>query len=496
MKSYIKLANKFEEISNLNGTLEILHWDNAVIMPEGSSNDRARQFATINSLIHQIMTSSEVSDLIEDSLSRQNDLNEWQKANLSLIKHRWIHANAVDQDLLRKFTLAGTECEMRWRTMREDNNFQDFSIFLSRVVELSREIASAKAETLNSDCKYDALLDQYARGKKSKDIDIIFSELRNFLPGFLDKVLEHQSSKGAIKSPDKKFPIEKQKSLAKKIMKQIGFDFNKGRLDESMHPFCGGTADDVRITTRYSEDDFINSLMGVIHETGHAMYESGLPFEYRYQPVGEALGMAVHESQSLLLEMQVGRSREFIKYLSPLLVEEFGEDDSFEVDNLYRLYNKVERGLIRVDADEVTYPLHVIVRYEIEKKLIEGEIEVKDLPDIWNSMYKDLLGADVPDYKNGCMQDIHWTDGSFGYFPTYSLGAIYASLFYEKANSDLPQIGEQIEQGDFSAIISWLRENIHSKGSLYQEDELLEKVTGEKINIDKYKKYLTDKYLA
>jgi carboxypeptidase Taq len=278
-------------------------------------------------------------------------------------------------------------------------------------------------------------------------------------------------------------------------MKQIGFNFDQGRLDVSLHPFCGGTSQDVRITTRYKEDDFTQSLMGVLHETGHAMYELGLPKDYSTQPVGLALGMTIHESQSLLMEMQVCRSRPFINYLSTILPQYLGKSDAYKPDNLYNLYNNVEPGLIRVDADEVTYPLHVIVRYEIEKDLVEGDMEVDDIPQAWNEAYKKYLGIDVPNDKDGCMQDIHWSDGSFGYFPTYTLGAMTAAQFYKKAVDDNPEIPSEIERGDFSRLVTWLRENIHSQGSLHSPTELTEKVTGESLSSEIFKSYLQDKYL-
>lgn len=495
MKNYLKLAEKFETINNLKNARGILSWDNSVMMPEGASNDRASQFQAIESVCHDIINSTEVSDLLDSVEENElKDLNQWQSSNLKLMRNEWVHSTAIDKKLLKEFIYSSTECEMRWRGAKAGNDFKTYAVFFKKVLKLSREIADIKSEKLGVS-KYDALLDQYDSGRRSSQIDKVFDDLLEFIPDFIPDVLEKQKSEEGFKVPPGKFSISKQKELARKLMEKIGFDFNKGRLDESLHPFCGGTSEDVRITTRYKEDEFINSLMGVLHETGHAMYELGLPRDYISQPVGQALGMTTHESQSLLMEMQVCRSKAFISFLSPLLSEYFGADDAYEIGNLYRYYNHVQPSLIRVDADEVTYPLHIIIRYQIEKKMIEGDIEVHELPFVWNDLYKKYLGLNVPSDREGCMQDIHWSDGSFGYFPTYTLGAITASQFYAKFRKDNPNIDDEIVSGNFSSLIHWLRENIHSKGSCLKADDLLYDVTGDRINSNIYKEYLKNKYL-
>jgi carboxypeptidase Taq len=280
-------------------------------------------------------------------------------------------------------------------------------------------------------------------------------------------------------------------------MQRIGFDFAHGRLDVSSHPFCGGTPDDVRITTRYSESDFARALMGVLHETGHALYQRGLPIEWRRQPVGRARGMAVHESQSLLLEMQVCRSRAFLTYAAPILREAFaGVGPGWEAEALHRRQIRVQRGVIRVDADEVTYPAHVILRYRLERAMIAGDLRPSDLPGAWAEGLYALLGVAPANDREGCLQDIHWYDGAWGYFPTYTLGALIAAQLFETARCDVPDLTEAIALGEFAPLLGWLRERVHSKGSLLPTSELVEEATGRPLGTASFERHLRDRYLG
>jgi carboxypeptidase Taq len=280
-------------------------------------------------------------------------------------------------------------------------------------------------------------------------------------------------------------------------MERIGFDFTHGRLDVSAHPFCGGTPDDVRITTRYDECDFARSLMGVLHETGHALYQRGLPAEWRLQPVGRARGMAMHESQSLLLEMQVCRSRAFLTYAAPIIREAFGvAGPQWEVDALYRRQIQVRRGFIRVDADELTYPAHVILRYRLERAMIACDLEPAELPGAWAEAMRELLGV-VPDTdREGCLQDIHWYDGNWGYFPTYTLGALIAAQLFDAARRDIPELTHAIAEGEFRPLLGWMHERVHSKGSLLSTAQLVESATGRPLGTASFERHLRDRYLS
>jgi len=361
---------------------------------------------------------------------------------------------------------------------------------------LLREKAARKAEAFGV-LPYEALLDQYEPGIRVADIDRLFDDLAAFLPGFLHSVMEVQAGGGDPEAPVGPFDVDAQRRLGAELMSRVGFDFDHGRLDVSLHPFCGGVPDDVRITTRYNEDDFAHSLMGVLHETGHALYDRGLPKKWRGQPVGDACGMAIHESQSLLLEMQACRSPEFVRFMAPLARETFGgRGPAWEADNLIRIYNRVRPGFIRVDADEVTYPAHVILRYRLEKAMIDGDLAVADLPGAWNDGMRILLGIVPPDDRHGCLQDIHWYDGAWGYFPTYTLGAMAAAQIYAAAKASVPEIPAAIERGDFTPLMGWLRKNVHAHGSFYKTEDLIAHATGRPLDPKIFEAHLTARYLS
>ncbi len=293
------------------------------------------------------------------------------------------------------------------------------------------------------------------------------------------------------------FPTAAQRQIGETLMRQLGFDFSRGRLDISLHPFCGGATGDVRITTRYDEADFTRALMGVLHETGHALYEQGRPEPWLAQPVGDARGMVIHESQSLLIEMQAGRTRAFMTFLAPLVQAAFGADDpALSADNLHRLYTRVAPGFIRVDADELTYPAHILLRFDLERAMIAGTLAVADLPAAFNAGLRDSLGLVVTDDALGCLQDIHWPSGGWGYFPTYTLGAVAAAQLFEAACRAAPEIHADLAGGDFSALVGWLRREVHGRGSLLDTDELLAAATGQPLSVEPYLAHLRARYLA
>jgi carboxypeptidase Taq len=360
-------------------------------------------------------------------------------------------------------------------------------------VRLTREEAAAKAAALGR-APYDALLDGYEPGLGTAEIDALFEPLAAFLPEFLERVLAHQVEPLPLEG---RFPAAGQKALGERLMAALGFDFAKGRLDQSLHPFCGGVPDDIRMTARYDEADAASGLMAVLHETGHALYNAGLPEEWRHQPVGRPRSFAVHESQSLLVEMQICRSRPFLAYLAPLLADSFGVGGAaFTVDNLYRQAIRVQRGLIRVDADEVTYPLHIVLRYRLEKALLAGELEVADLPAAWNEGMRELLGVTPPDDRLGVLQDIHWPAGAIGYFPCYTLGALLAAQLYEALIAAEPDLPAQIAAGEFRPLLVWLRVNVHEQGARYETQELIARATGRPLELQPFLRHLEVRYLA
>ncbi len=495
MTAYRELEQRFRRLGAIEQAISVLHWDTAAIMPGGGGAARAEQLATLRLIAHQHLAAPEIEGLLAEAQAAADGLGEWQRANLREMRRRWLHATAVPGVLVEAELRACSECEAVWRRARLENDFAAVLPGLEQILHIEREIAAAKAERLGTN-PYEALLDQYEPGASVAEIDRLFDEIAGFLPDLIEGALNHQP---ALPSAPRsgRFPIETQRRLAMRLMERIGFDFAHGRLDISAHPFCGGTPDDVRITTRYNEDDYARALMGVLHETGHALYQRGLPVEWRLQPVGRARGMAMHESQSLLLEMQVCRSRAFLTYATPVIREALGGDGpDWDVDALYQRHIRVRRGFIRVDADEVTYPAHVILRYRLERAMLAGDLDPADLPDAWTAAMYEMLGVAPDDDREGCLQDIHWYDGNWGYFPTYTLGALIAAQLFEAARRDIPGLMEAIAEGDFAPLLGWARERVHSKGSLLSTAELIESATGRPLGTASFERHLRDRYLS
>jgi carboxypeptidase Taq len=465
----------------------------AGLRPYKALESRFHRLAALEVVAHETLVAPDMADLLD--AADQATLDSWQQANLREMRRRWIHDAALTPHLVEARSKAAAQSEMMWREARAKSDFKLLQPYLQTVLDITREIGQAKAAALQCSL-YDALLDEYEPGGKSSRIDAIFAELEAFLPPLLQRVLQAQARRPPPLAPPGPFPVEAQRILGVQLMEAIGFDFAKGRLDVSLHPFTGGVPDDIRITTRYDDADFARSLMGVLHETGHALYEANLPAHWRHQPVGNARGMVLHESQSLLLEMQACRSVEFMSFAAPKMRAAFdGTGDAWTEANLHRIYTTVKPGCIRVDADEVTYPLHVMLRYKLERALLAGELKLADLPGAWNEAMQQSLGIVPPDDRMGCLQDIHWPDASFGYFPTYTLGALAAAQLYAAACREQPQIPPSIAQGDFSLLFAWLRTNVHGKGSLLDTDTVLEQATGAPLGTQAFRAHLERRYL-
>ena len=494
--AYSRLEAVFRELSVMRDVIGMLDWDRATLMPPGGGAARAEQTALMQRLRHERLTAPEVAALLDEAESGTDRLDEWQAANLREMRRLWVHAAGVPAQLVVAESKARAACEAKWRTARRDDDFAAVLPELETVLGLVRDVAAAKASVLGC-APYDALLDRFEPGARSESLNAILEDYASFLPDFLEAVLARQAARGNPVMPDGPFPVAAQHRLARRMAEAVGLDFASARLDQSEHPFSGGVPDDSRITTRYNPNDYGDGLMAVLHETGHAMYERGLPRAWRYQPVGAARGMALHESQSLLVEMLVSRSREFYAWAAPIMRGLFGgSGPAWEAENLYRLATRVERSLIRVDADEVTYPAHVILRHRLEKALLSGDLAVQDLPGAWRDGMQGLLGIVPSNDRTGCLQDIHWYEGIFGYFPTYTLGAFAAAQIFAAARAALPDLPDAIAQGDFAPLIAWLRPNIHEMGSLLSTDALLLRVTGRPLGSDAFKAHLRARYLA
>jgi carboxypeptidase Taq len=495
MSAYTDLEARFRRLGTVEEAIAVLHWDAAAMMPAGGAVARAEQLATLRGIAHQLLAAPEIADLIAAAEAEPTPLGPWQRANLREMRRRWRHAAALPGDLVEALSRAKSQSEAVWRTARPADDFAMALPGLERILDLTREVAGAKAEALGLS-PYEALFDQYEPDGSTVLIDRLFDAISNFLPGLLDAALARQAARQVSPAPQGPFPITSQRRAALTLMERIGFDFAHGRLDESAHPFCGGVPDDVRLTTRYDEADFAKALMGTLHETGHALYQRGLPAEWRLQPVGGWRGMAVHESQSLFLEMQVCRSRAFAGFAAPVLREIFGgAGEAWGADAFYRRQILVEPGPIRVDADEITYPAHVILRYRLERAMLAGDLLPRDLPAAWAEGLQRLIGVTPRSDREGCLQDIHWYDGAWGYFPTYTLGALIAAQLFAAAGQALPDVAEQIGRGEFAPLFGWLRTHVHGKASLLSTADLVLEATGMPLGTAAFEAHLRQRYL-
>ncbi len=493
--AYDRLAARFARIATIGEAQAMLGWDAAAMMPPGGGAARGDQLAVLAGLSHALLTEPAVAeDIAEASLRPEPD--PWRAANLDLIRHAHTRATALPADLVEAQARASSACEKVWRDARTNSDFASVRPFLAEVVHLVRQSAAALSPALGLP-PYDALMDGYQRGITAADVAPIFADYEVFLRAALPLALELQASRPAPVRPQGPFPEAAQEVLCRRMSALVGLDYAHARLDRSTHPFCGGTATDVRITTRYDTADFAQSLLGVLHETGHAMYERGLPEAFRRQPVGEAAGMAAHESQSLIVEMQASRSDAFLGFLGAELHATFGGDPApYRAENLARLWRRVGRGLIRVDADEMTYPAHVILRFRLEQALIGGDLAVADLPGAWNDGLDALLGIRPPDDAQGCLQDIHWYDGAFGYFPSYTLGAMAAAQLMAAARRGVPGLDTALAKGNLAPLMGWLRAKVHGVGSLLAFNDLMRAATGKPLDPADFTAHLTERYLS
>jgi carboxypeptidase Taq len=494
--AYDRLQKRFARIATINECASVLGWDSATMMPPGGGAARGDQLAVLAGLAHAQMTATEVADDLAAAEALPASPDPWAAANLRLMRHAHTRATAVPADLIEAQARANSKCEKVWREAKADANFGMVRPWLAEVVNLVQQQATALAEGLGMS-PYDALMDGYQRGIGASDVASIFGAYENFLAENLPLAEQIQAKQQPPSKPVGPFPIAAQETLCRRSAQRIGLDFDHARLDRSAHPFSGGTPTDVRITTRYDTADFSQAIMAVIHETGHALYERGLPRGYARQPVGEAAGMAIHESQSLIVEMQACRTDDYLDWLGRSLHSAFGGDaKTYQVENLGRLWRRVERSLIRVEADEMTYPAHVIMRFRLERAMVAGNLAVTDLPGAWNAAIKDLMGITPPNDAVGCLQDIHWYDGAFGYFPSYTLGAMAAAQMMAVVTRQTQGLKTAMGLGDLSPLINWLHTNVHAHGSVMGFNELLRAATGKPLDPTDFQAHLRARYLT
>ena len=491
--AYDELTATWQRLHHFSHLQALASWDRAALMPAHGNTARANAMAEMNGLLHRLRTDRQLAANLQRADGEA--LDDMQRANLREIHRDWRSANALPESLVQAQSLATARCEHAWRTQRPANDWAGFLPNLREVVSLAREQAQCLADHTGL-APYDALMDVYEPGMTGAIVDQLFGDLQRWLPDLVRQVRAKQSRETVLE-PVGPFPKSAQQAIGLELMKLLGFDFSAGRLDESTHPFCGGVPEDTRLTTRYREDDFIGSLWGIMHETGHGRYEQNLPRDWLGQPVGWARSAGIHESQSLSFEMQIGLSRAFVGLLAPKMAAHFGNQPAFEADNLYRWLTRVQPSFIRVEADELTYPLHVILRYRIERDLIEGRVEAEDIPALWDAAMAALLDIDTRgNYTNGCMQDVHWGEGLFGYFPSYTLGAMYAAQWFAAIRHATPDLDARMAAGDPAPVFDWLSANIWQQGSRWTLPELVTRATGGPLDATHYRRHLETRYLG
>ncbi len=463
-------------------------------------NLRSQQLALLSGIGHRMATDPEIGKLLVsiEQDSGYNDLNILQKRNIHLIRKGYDEQVALPESLVTEMQRQSSIANDIWRKAKAANNWGIFRPELEKNIDLAKKAAGILMEVKKTATPYDALIDIYEPGMTTEHVSRLFNELRNGLISLIDKIKKSPVPSGSDVLRCK-VPVDLQRKISAALAEAVLYDIASnnagGRIDETEHPFTSGYYDDVRITTHYHEDQFASSIFSVLHEAGHALYEQDLNPEWMYQPVGTACSTGIHESQSRIVENIVGRSREFWIYFLPRLKEIAGDKLSdIDLDQFVQAINKVKPSKIRIEADEVTYSLHVIIRFNIERDLFAGKVSVEELPELWNRSYYDYLGVKIENYSEGVMQDMHWAGGNFGYFPCYALGNIYDGHFLAKMNLDIPGWPSELEKGNFFPIKEWLIKNVHSQGDLYDPSELIQRITNRELSVEPYLRYLNEKY--
>lgn len=487
--SYENYKQQMTRIADIQFASALLQWDQEVYMPAAGADQRANQLATLSSIAHEMSTGEQLGKWLNELKSVQ-ELSAEQKANVKHSLRDYTNRKKYSAAFVEKMSLQVSKTFNAWQEAKAQSNFTLYAKELDQLIELKLR----EADLLGyKDHPYDALLDQYEPDLTVKELDVLFAQVRSELVPFVKELFGKKVKSEFMYA---NYPSDKQWDLGITLLKDMGYDFESGRQDISSHPFTiNFGSKDVRVTTRINENDFHEMIWSCIHEGGHALYEQGLKPENYGLPMGEAVSLSIHESQSRFWENNVGRSKPYWTYYYPYIQELFPQQlKNVSLHEFYCAMNEVKPSLIRTNADELTYHFHVMVRYEIEKMILEKKVKTNELPDLWNEKYKAYLGIDVPNDAQGVLQDVHWSHGSFGYFPTYSLGSFYAAQFYAALKKQIPNLEMHIEKGEFAPILAWLRENIHQYGKLYSAKELSVRISGEPLNFSYFMSYAKDKY--
>jgi carboxypeptidase Taq len=488
-----QLRQRLAELEDLHNADQLLGWDQNTMMPPRGGPSRAETMATLGRISHELFVSAETGRLLDAAAARL-DGGEPDSDDARLVRvarRRWDKARRVPSELAADLARAASVGQEAWVTAREDSDFAAFAPYLEHNLELARRYVDCFD---SFDCAYDALLDDHEPGGRTAEVAALFAELKAELVPLISTLAEHRDRvDDSCLHGD--FPVEEQRALVHEIVRMMGFDPDSWRIDDAVHPFAVGFgSSDVRITTRWDRTFFASALYGAMHECGHGLYEAGIADSLQRTPLGHAESLALHESQSRLWENMVGRGRAFSSALAPRLTEQFAAwSPALDAHTLYRAVNRVRPSLIRVEADEATYGLHIVLRFELEQELIEGRVKVSELPEAWNARYKEYLGLDVPDDARGVLQDVHWSAGLIGYFPTYALGNLIAGQLWERMHLEIGDLEQQIAAGELTSLREWLREHVHRHGAKFSSQELLEREVGGPIAVAPFVAYLKRK---
>lgn len=496
-KNYENLRKISRHIRILEGVLELLEWDQRTYMPSKAAEIRGEQIETLAGIIHKEKTGKKferaLGKLIDIKAGQiiAEDLGQQQKIALKEWRYDFQKNTALPQKIVQDIAREGSIAKEVWRESKKNNDFNTFAPYLDKLIILTRRAADYLGY---QDHPYDALLEMYEANATYKKIKLLFDDIKNPIINLLNGIKSSKQVDDSFLQGE--FKTEEQIKFVHKLLEGMGFDASKGRLDLSTHPFSIGVhPTDSRITMRSHANTFFNNLLLTLHEAGHSLYEMGLPQEEYGTPLGQPISFGIHESQSRLWETRIGRSKPYWQYYLPILKKYFaGRFDAISINAFYQAINKVNPSLIRLEADEVTYSLHIILRFEIEYELIGGSLKTKDIPELWNSKMKQFLGIEPQTYAQGCMQDIHWSKGAFGYFPSYAVGNLYASHLFMGLEKEFPDWEIRVSKGELLFIKEWLHQNVHQYGRQYSGEELLKKVTGKPFSASAYIKYLQKKY--
>jgi len=490
MNTLTAYKKHLQEIGKLQSAISLLNWDQRTYLPQKGHAARALVLGKLARMAFELRVSDKLGHYLEQ-LETQEDLSLEEQASIRVVGKAYHRHKSIPPDIYEQFTIAQSRSESAWEQAKKTSNFELFQPHLQKMIDFSRQFAEFYGYEHNS---YDALLEEYEPGMSTEQLRSVIKPLRDKLVPFI-KQLSEEGTRPRTEVLDGTFPIDKQEELSLRVLKAMGYDFSAGRLDTTVHPFTISTGpQDTRVTTRFINNNLFSGIFSTMHEGGHALYDQGIPKKLHWSGLDGGASFGIHESQSRMWENMVGKQLPFLRFFQPILASVFPEFAHTRPETLYNALNTVTPSLIRIEADEVTYNLHIMLRFELEEQLMNGRIGVAELPELWKGAMKRYLGVVPENDAHGVLQDVHWSTGMFGYFPSYMLGNLYAAQIFAKVREDIPDLDEQIANGKLVVLLSWLRKQVHRFGKTYEPQELLQRITGERLNPSYFTRYITDKY--